>query len=145
MPSLSNFAFDRRQSTVFELTSLGDQYFGSQHAYSSYTMSLMSLLGAGPGGDNDLDIETRLPSHTAHCCDCRRSYLENLRVLQSRLHRVPALDRRQSLEDILYSVVVSKCGERCSHRSQLAEGRQVDGDTLMSKIDSRRSRFTWFR
>ena len=25
------------------------------------------------GGDPDLDIETRLPSHTAHCCDGRRS------------------------------------------------------------------------
>ena len=25
------------------------------------------------GGDNDLDIKTRLPSHTAHCCDGRRS------------------------------------------------------------------------
>ena len=33
----------------------------------------MSLLGAGLGGEHDLDIETSIPPHTAQCCDCRRS------------------------------------------------------------------------
>ena len=48
VPSLSNFAFDPVQCTVvprdgtkmFDLARLVDQYFGSHHACSSYTLSL---------------------------------------------------------------------------------------------------------
>ena len=43
VPSLSNFAFDRRQATVVSgVVRIGEpreQYFGSHHAHSSYTMS----------------------------------------------------------------------------------------------------------
>ena len=58
------------------MASLRNQYFGAQHAYSSYTRSAhpgMPLLGVGPGGEHDLDIETRLTPRTAQCCDYRRS------------------------------------------------------------------------